>query len=178
MPSVCFPNGSVYIEDVSFLVENQAFVVAGLTHGVATSRQTSIDVDDELDLLIANELSNWRPYKEPELAILRADSTQQLADMFSGAAWTGPDDGLGCWVSGGWPCATDVLIHGTLGEEAQGRSRSPSLGMWRSLGVNHLALVVPDARVFERYRNQLRLADLIIAPSELVSQIQALLRVS
>jgi hypothetical protein len=163
---------------VPFLVEHQAFVVAGLTHGVATSRQTSIDVDDELDLMIANALSNWRLHNEPEIAILHPDSTQQIAESSIGAAWADTDDGLGLWVSGGWPCATNVLIHGTLGEIAQDRSHSPSLGMWRCLGANHISLIIPDARVLERYRSQLVLADRIIAPSELVGQIRALLRVS
>lgn len=175
LPAAYFPNGSVYIEDVPFLHENQTFVAEGLTHGVVTSHQTSIDVDEELDLLVANAISNWRPHNVPEVTVLRPDSTQHLADVSVGVAWAGPDDELVRWVSGEWPRATDVLIHGSLGEEAEGRSHPPALGMWRSLGVNHLTLVIPDACVLERYRSQLGLADRVIAPSELVDQIRALL---
>ena len=177
-PSAYYPNGSVYIEDVKFLLDNKAFVVAGRTHGVITSRHTSIDVDEEMDLIIANALSNWILNHEPEIAVLSPDISQQSGEAALDVAWADSAAELGRWVSQGVPSTTHLLINGTLGEGDQGYCRSPMLGMWRSLGVGHLTLIIPDARVLDRYRNQLRLADSILAPSELVGQIQALLRVS
>lgn len=54
------PTGAVYIQTIEFLREARAFIVAGTTVGVELPRARSIDVDDELDLFLADSILRWR----------------------------------------------------------------------------------------------------------------------
>ena len=177
LADVYFPNGSVYVVDIAFLLEQQAFVVEGRTHGVLTSRRTSLDVDDQMDLAIANVLANWEARRTPEVTALCTDLAQslplaQLPAAWSSAEWVGADDELQRWVAGRWSSAPDVVIIGTAGGADHEAVRAPSLDAWRALGVSRLALAIPDARVLERYQSQLRHADCVFAPAELVERVR------
>lgn len=57
LPPAYRPNGAVYIDAVKFLRERGSFVVEGETVGVPMPAERSVDVDDELDLAVAEALS-------------------------------------------------------------------------------------------------------------------------
>jgi CMP-N-acetylneuraminic acid synthetase len=54
------PTGAVYIQTVAFLREAGTFIADGRTIGVELPRACSVDVDEELDLHIAEAILNWR----------------------------------------------------------------------------------------------------------------------
>lgn len=56
LPAAFRPNGAVYIDTVRFLRERGAFVVEGETVGVPMPAERSVDVDDALDLAIAQAI--------------------------------------------------------------------------------------------------------------------------
>jgi CMP-N-acetylneuraminic acid synthetase len=56
LPVAYRPNGAVYIDTVRFLRERRAFVVEGVTVGVPMPMERSVDVDDAIDLAVAEAL--------------------------------------------------------------------------------------------------------------------------
>ncbi len=67
LPQSLFLSGAIYISAASFIRENRAFVVPGLTKGVVLPKVRSIDVDSEDDLALADALLRTRT--TPMLAI-------------------------------------------------------------------------------------------------------------
>lgn len=56
LPASFRPNGAVYIDGVEFLRRERNFVVEGVTVGVPMPAERSVDVDDALDLAVAEAL--------------------------------------------------------------------------------------------------------------------------
>jgi hypothetical protein len=86
--------------------------------------------------------------------------------------WYGAESDLGRWASKSWPLSTEAVLVGTQSSGIEGRNPAPSLGMWRSLGADHLTLVLRDAATLERYRSCLWLPNRILAPHALLEEIR------
>lgn len=59
LPAVYAINGAVYVARVDWIMEHESFMGPG-TIGYVMPKERSVDVDDELDLVIAEAIERWR----------------------------------------------------------------------------------------------------------------------
>lgn len=176
-PVTYYPNGGVYLTQVSFLRGHQTFVVAGATHGVVTPRATAIDVDEEGDLVLANAMARSGAGRMPRVEAI--GSVQEARDLSAGAgaAWLSDDEGPTHWVARAPERSPAVVIEGTAGP-VPASVAAPLLSVWRCLGAAPLSLCLSDEQVLNRYREQLYVPDVILAPAEVIDQVRAVFRIS
>ena len=177
LPATCYPNGSVYVVEVSFLRRHEAFLVAGASHGVVTARATSIDVDEPDDLMLANALARSGPGHPPRLEAIGSVEEARDRSAATDAAWLIDGDRLADWVTRGPERSPAVVIEGKA-VQAPGTAAPPLLSVWRSLGAEPLTLILPDEPALNRYREQLYIPDIIAAPVGVIDQVQAVFRMS
>jgi CMP-N-acetylneuraminic acid synthetase len=174
-PVAYYPNGGVYVEQTAFLRDHRAFIVAGTSHGVVTPSSSAIDVDTESDLLLANALARLGSGQPPRIETLASLREARERSARAGEAWLRDAEAPREWVGRGPGQLPGVVIEGTAGPAD---ASSPGLSVWRCLGADPLTLAIGDAAVLNRYREQLYVPDVILAPAGVSEQVRALLRMS
>jgi hypothetical protein len=142
---------------------------------VVPPSSSSSDVDKESDLLLANALARLGSGQPPQIEALASLQEARERSARAGEAWLRDAEAPREWVGRGPGQSPGVVIEGTAGPAD---ASSPGLSVWRCLGADPLTLAIGDAAVLNRYREQLYVPDVILAPVGVSEQVRALLRMS